>query len=63
MIAYWRHTKNSSLIAKKSWKRFLHVLAENGQEATGSMGDDTPFAVLSQRPRLIYDYFRQNLRK
>ncbi|MGP7972444.1 glutamate synthase large subunit, partial [Proteus mirabilis] len=37
----------------------LHVLAENGQEATGSMGDDTPFAVLSQRPRLIYDYFRQ----
>lgn len=23
------------------------------------MGDDTPFAVLSQRPRLLFDYFRQ----
>lgn len=37
----------------------LRILGENGQEATGSMGDDTPFAVLSTRPRLIYDYFRQ----
>lgn len=37
----------------------LRVLGENGQEAVGSMGDDTPFAVLSSRPRLIYDYFRQ----
>ncbi|WP_395754834.1 glutamate synthase large subunit [Edwardsiella ictaluri] len=39
--------------------QILRVLGENGQEATGSMGDDTPFAVLSSRPRLIYDYFRQ----
>ncbi|KAB7898546.1 glutamate synthase large subunit [Rouxiella sp. S1S-2] len=37
----------------------LRVLGENGQEAVGSMGDDTPFAVLSSRPRVIYDYFRQ----
>ncbi|WP_156103097.1 glutamate synthase large subunit [Erwinia sp. 9145] len=37
----------------------VRVLGENGQEATGSMGDDTPFAVLSSRPRIIYDYFRQ----
>ncbi len=37
----------------------LRVLGENGQEAVGSMGDDTPFAVLSSRPRIIYDYFRQ----
>ena len=37
----------------------LRVLGENGYEATGSMGDDTPFAVLSSRPRIIYDYFRQ----
>ena len=37
----------------------IRVLGENSQEATGSMGDDTPFAVLSSRPRLIYDYFRQ----
>lgn len=37
----------------------IRMLGENGQEATGSMGDDTPFAVLSSRPRIIYDYFRQ----
>ncbi|WP_037585943.1 glutamate synthase large subunit [Stenoxybacter acetivorans] len=37
----------------------LRILGENGQEAVGSMGDDTPFAVLSERPRLVYDYFRQ----
>ncbi len=37
----------------------VRVLGENGQEAVGSMGDDTPFAVLSSRPRVIYDYFRQ----
>ena len=37
----------------------LRALAEAGQEAIGSMGDDTPFAVLSARPRSLYDYFRQ----
>ncbi|MCP5158680.1 MAG: glutamate synthase large subunit [Gammaproteobacteria bacterium] len=37
----------------------LRVLAEASQEAIGSMGDDTPFAVLSERPRSLYDYFRQ----
>jgi glutamate synthase (NADPH/NADH) large chain len=37
----------------------VKTLAENGQEATGSMGDDTPMAVLSSQPRNLYDYFRQ----
>lgn len=40
-------------------EQVIRVLGENGQEATGSMGDDTPFAVLSSKPRIIYDYFRQ----
>ncbi|MEM8484710.1 MAG: glutamate synthase large subunit [Bacteroidota bacterium] len=31
----------------------------NGKEGLGSMGDDTPLAVLSERPRLLYDYFKQ----
>jgi glutamate synthase (ferredoxin) len=30
-----------------------------GQEPTGSMGDDTPLAVLSRRPKLLYSYFKQ----
>ncbi len=37
----------------------LRVMGENGQEATGSMGDDTPFAVLSSKERSLFDYFRQ----
>lgn len=37
----------------------LRPLAEAGQEAVGSMGDDTPMAVLSAKERSVYDYFRQ----
>ncbi|HEX8463792.1 MAG TPA: glutamate synthase central domain-containing protein, partial [Abditibacterium sp.] len=34
-------------------------MVKSGVEATGSMGDDTPLAVLSEKPRLLYSYFRQ----
>ena len=34
-------------------------MAKTGAEAIGSMGTDTPIAVLSSRPRLIFDYFQQ----
>ncbi len=37
----------------------LRPLAETGNEAVGSMGDDTPMAVLSRQQRSLYDYFRQ----
>lgn len=37
----------------------IRVLAADAQEATGSMGDDTPIAALSKQPRILYDYFRQ----
>jgi len=37
----------------------LRPLGESGQEAVGSMGDDTPMAVLSKKQRPLYDYFRQ----
>ena len=37
----------------------VRVLAEGGQEAVGSMGDDTPLPVLSRNQRALYDYFRQ----
>ncbi len=37
----------------------LRPLAESGNEAVGSMGDDTPMAVLSTKERSLYDYFRQ----
>ncbi len=39
--------------------QLLRVLAEDGAEAIGSMGDDTPMAVLSQKVRSPFDYLRQ----
>uniref|UniRef100_Q31E76 Glutamate synthase [NADPH] large chain n=1 Tax=Hydrogenovibrio crunogenus (strain DSM 25203 / XCL-2) TaxID=317025 RepID=Q31E76_HYDCU len=37
----------------------IRVLAEAGQEATGSMGDDAPLPVFSHKERSVFDYFRQ----
>ncbi|MEX0913482.1 MAG: glutamate synthase large subunit [Demequina sp.] len=37
----------------------LSPMAINGLEPIGAMGSDTPVAVLSQRPRLLFDYFSQ----
>ena len=37
----------------------LAPMATAGEEPIGSMGTDTPLAVLSERPRLLYDYFKQ----
>jgi glutamate synthase domain-containing protein 2/glutamate synthase domain-containing protein 3 len=37
----------------------LAPMAQSGVEAVGSMGNDTPLAVLSNKPRLLYDYFKQ----
>ena len=37
----------------------LTPMAKTGMEPIGSMGTDTPIAVLSERPRLIFDYFAQ----
>src|SRR5260370_17408913 len=34
-------------------------MAVNGAEAIGSMGTDTPLACLSDRPQLLYNYFKQ----
>jgi glutamate synthase (NADPH/NADH) large chain len=40
-------------------KILLAPMARTGAEPIGSMGTDTPIAVLSKRPRLLYDYFGQ----
>ncbi|MGI5159489.1 glutamate synthase large subunit [Microbispora sp. CA-102843] len=37
----------------------LTPMAKNGAEPIGSMGTDTPVAVLSEKPRLLFDYFSQ----
>ena len=40
-------------------KYHLGPMARDGQEAVGSMGTDTPLAVLSERPQPLYGYFKQ----
>ncbi|MBN2738439.1 MAG: glutamate synthase large subunit [Spirochaetales bacterium] len=37
----------------------LAPMAANAKEPLGSMGNDTPLAVLSTKPRMLYDYFKQ----
>jgi len=46
-------------ISNEEREHVIRVMAENAVEATGSMGDDTPIAVLSRQSRPVYDYFRQ----
>jgi glutamate synthase (NADPH) large chain len=46
-------------ISAEERDEIIRVLAEDESEAVGSMGDDTPVAVLSHRIRSLYDYFRQ----
>lgn len=46
-------------VSSEERDQVLRPLAESGNEAVGSMGDDTPMAVLSRRERSLYDYFRQ----
>ncbi len=40
-------------------RMLLDPMASDGQEATGSMGNDTPLAVLSDKPQLLFGYFKQ----
>jgi len=44
---------------REELKMVLVPMAVNGQEPVGSMGNDTPLAVLSDKPKLLFDYFKQ----
>ena len=46
-------------MSREELNEIVAVLARAGQEAVGSMGDDTPMAVLSEKIRSPFDYFRQ----
>lgn len=47
------------MVSFEERSQVIRPLVETGHEAVGSMGDDTPTAVLSRRSRTLYDYFRQ----
>jgi len=42
---------------------FLEPMARDAEDPVGSMGTDTPIAALSNKPKLLYNYFKQNSRR
>lgn len=44
---------------KEDLNTIIKPMAQIGKEPIGSMGSDTPIAVLSERPQLVYNYFKQ----
>lgn len=44
---------------KEDLERIVLPMATEGKEPVGSMGNDTPLAVLSEKPQLLFNYFRQ----
>jgi len=44
---------------REDLKTIIKPMAENAQEPVGSMGNDTPHAVLSAKPQLLFSYFKQ----
>jgi glutamate synthase (NADPH/NADH) large chain len=44
---------------REELKMILLPMALNAQEPVGSMGNDTPLAVLSDKPKLLFNYFKQ----
>src|SRR6201999_4124686 len=45
---------------QESIKFLLTPMAEKGEEATGSMGTDTPISALSSKSKLLHTYLKQN---
>ena len=44
---------------KEDFNTIIIPMCKKGKESIGSMGSDTPLAVLSKRPQLLYNYFKQ----
>ena len=62
------HTTNTETILKRQrafgytyeeLRLLIEPMAASGSETIGSMGTDTPLAILSERPQLLYHYFKQ----
>src|SRR5690606_11725959 len=46
--------------SQEDLKLLMAPMATTGQEAVGSMGTDTPIAAMSDKPKILYHYFKQN---
>ena len=54
------HRQQAFGYTQEDVSKFLEPMARLADDPIGSMGTDTPIAVLSNRARLLYDYFKQN---
>ena len=55
-----RHRQRVFGYSMEELELILHPMVEDAKEPTGSMGDDTPLAVLSRQYRGLHHFFRQN---
>ncbi|MBX3127141.1 MAG: glutamate synthase large subunit [Polyangiaceae bacterium] len=55
-----RHYQRLFGYTEEDLRLLLAPMASSGEEAIGSMGTDTPLAVLSDRPQLLFNYFKQH---
>ena len=55
---YWQRLKGFGY-TEEDIKTLIIPMMSAGKEAIGSMGTDTPLAVLSHKPQLLYNYFKQ----
>jgi glutamate synthase (NADPH/NADH) large chain len=58
--ADWLNLQQAFGYTQEDVKTFLEPMARSGDDPIGSMGIDAPIAVLSQKPKLLYNYFKQN---
>ena len=54
------HMQQAFGYTQEDMQFFLEPMAVLGDDPLGSMGTDTPIAVLSRKPKLLYNYFKQN---
>ena len=58
--AGWLNLQQAFGYTQEDIQTFLEPMARHGDDPIGSMGADTPIAVLSRKPKLLYNYFKQN---
>jgi len=56
----WLNVQQSFGYTQEDMQVFLEPMGRAGDDPVGSMGTDTPIAVLSDKPKLLYNYFKQN---
>jgi glutamate synthase domain-containing protein 2/glutamate synthase domain-containing protein 1/glutamate synthase domain-containing protein 3 len=54
------HTQQAFGYTQEDMQFFLEPMGLSGDDPVGSMGTDTPLAVLSDKPKLLFNYFKQN---